>query len=133
MKAREAARLQKIADALVKIAAMVKASKTERALKSLMSLKEKTEKLTKGAAKKGAKRPATGFAKFMKENFKKVAKLHPNKKATEITKILAKMYNEKKGAKKSPAKKAAPKKEKKAAPKKEKKPAAKKTVKKSKK
>lgn len=121
MKAREAARITKYAEAVGKIAAMVKAGKTDRAMKSLASLQDKMEAIAKGA-KKAASRPANGYAKFVKDNYKKVA-AKTGKTFAEVTKILAKMYKEQKAeknakksapkkapAKKAPAKKAAPKK-----------------------
>jgi len=95
MKEREQKRVQKIVDVLAKVAKALSEGKPKSALKSVQSLQKKlSEKLAKGkkGARVGTKRPVTKFAKFVKDNYKKVAAENPSKKTVEIMKLLGKLY-----------------------------------------
>jgi hypothetical protein len=94
MKQQEQKRLLKIVEELKKIHEVLLQEKVKRALRNVGSLVEKLEKKASGKVSK--KRPATGFAKFVKDHSAEVKKANPDATAPERMKLLAALYREEK-------------------------------------
>lgn len=109
MKAREQARLSKIAESLKTIQKYVAEEKLKRATASIASLQKRLGKLVSQKVKASKPRAPSAFAKFVKAHYKEVAKANPTKKFGDITKILGKMYKDGKAASPKTSPKPSPK------------------------
>ena len=95
MKAREQARLSKIAESLKTIQKYVAEEKLKRATASIASLQKRLDKLVSQKVKASKPRTPSAFALFVKAHYKEVAKENPSKKKIgDIMKLLSKLYRE---------------------------------------